>query len=261
MANKKAVNGKVRKASSKAAAAGAVRKQPASPVSGKKRKQSVSPAVRKGVKHPDSSPDSSISEKLDEVLSGQKKLLEEEVRLAKEELGGEKKGVEIEEKEERLEQLGEKELSEIEKLEKIEKEVQKQVKQHPLTKVTLKDIYRGSLGAFIGIVLHYTVLYGVKIAESITMGRATIIYFLSFVVGMVFLYVTGFRKVKNSDAIKFLPVRMVVLYTVSIVISVGVLYLLFPTFGRSFEEAYKQIATVSLTAVIGACTADILGKD
>lgn len=202
-----------------------------------------------------------ISEKLDEVLSGQKKLLEEEVRLAKEELGGEKKEEEIEEKEARIEQLGEKQLSEIEKLEKIEKEVQEQVRQHPLTKVTLKDLYRGSLGAFIGIVLHYTVFYGVKIAENITVNRATIIYFLSFVVGMVFLYVTGFRKVKDSSAIKFLPVRMVVLYTVSIIISIGVLYLLFPNFGKSFEDAYKQTATVSLTAVIGACTADILGKD
>ncbi|MBI2142617.1 DUF2391 family protein [Candidatus Woesearchaeota archaeon] len=221
----------------------------------------VRPAARKGVKHPDSSPDSSISEKLDAVLSGQKKLLEEEIKIAKEELGGEKKEAEIEEKEEKLEKLGEKELSEIEKLEKIEKEVQEQVKQHPLTKVTLKDIYRGSLGAFIGIVLHYTVFYGVKIAENLTVNRATLIYFLAFVVGMVFLYVTGFRKVRDSAAVKFLPVRVVVLYTVSIIISIGVLYLLFPTFGRSFEEAYKQTSTVNLIAVIGACTADILGKD
>ncbi len=245
MANKKVVNRTVRKASAKVAVAKAVRNR------------LVSPAVRKKSKQRDST----ISEKLDEVLSGQKKLLEEEVRLAKEELGGEKKEEQLEEREEKLEQLGEKELSEIEKLEKIEKEVQAQVRQHPLTKVTLKDIYRGSLGAFIGIVLHYTVFYGVKIAENITVNRATIIYFLSFVVGLVFLYVTGFRKVKDSSAIKFLPVRVVVLYTVSILISIGVLYLLFPTFGRSFEEAYKQIATVSLIAVIGACTADILGKD
>ena len=197
---------------------------------------------------------SDIGRKLDRVLKGQEKLFKEEMKVEKEELGEERK-------EDSIKELEERQLTEIEKLEQVEKEVEEQVKQHPLTKVTIRDIYKGSLGAFIGLILHYTIFYGVEIAGKITMVRATILYPLSFLVGMVFLYITGFRKVKESGAVRFLPVRMIVLYTVSIIVSVGVLYLLFPAFGSSFEEAYKQIATVSLLAVIGACTADMLGKD
>lgn len=195
-----------------------------------------------------------ISKKLDVVIKEQKKLFDEELKVEKEEIAEEKK-------EDEVKHLEERQLTELEKLEKIEKEVESEVRQHPLTKVTIKDVFRGSLGALVGTTLHYTVYYGVKIAHDLTMTRATILYFVSFILGIIFLYVTGFRKIKESKAMLFLPLRMAVLYTVSIIISIAVLYLLFPSFGQSFEEAYKQISAVSLTAVIGACTADLLGKD
>ncbi len=195
-----------------------------------------------------------ISKKLDLVLKGQEKLLNEDLKIEKEE-------VKEEAKEEEVKRLEERQLAELEKLEKIEKEVEREVKQHPLTKITIHDVFKGSLGAIIGTTLHYTVFYGVEIAKDISNTRATIIYLLSFLVGTVFLYVTGFRKVKDSGTIIFLPLRMIILYTVSIIISIAVLFLFFPTFGQSFDEAYRQIATVSLIAVIGACTADLVGKD
>ncbi len=196
----------------------------------------------------------SINKKLDLVLKGQENLLKEDIKIEKE---TEKQ----EQKEEEVKQLEERQLTELEKLEQIEKEVEGEVKQHPLTKITIHDVFKGSLGAIIGTTLHYTVFYGVEIARNISTTRATIIYILSFLIGMVFLYVTGFRKVKDSGTLIFLPVRMIILYCVSIVISVLVLFLFFPTFGQSFEEAYKEIATVSLIAVIGACTADLMGKE
>ncbi|MBI2133673.1 DUF2391 family protein [Candidatus Woesearchaeota archaeon] len=196
----------------------------------------------------------SISKKLDLVLKGQERLLKEDLKI-------EKQGLDEEKKEEEVKQLEEKQLTELEKLERIEKEVENEVKQHPLTKVTTKDVFRGSLGAFVGTTLHYTVYYGVEIANNLSMTRASIIYVVSFILGIVFLYVTGFRKIRESNAIVFLPLRMIVLYSVSIVVSILVLYLLFPSFGHSFQEAYKQTATVSLIATIGACTADTLGKD
>ena len=195
-----------------------------------------------------------VGKKLDKILKGQEKILKEEFKIEKEEVGEEKK-------EEEIEQLEKRQISEMEKLEQIEKEVESEVKAHPLTKITINDIFKGSLGAFVGTTLHYTLYYGVKIAENISMTRATIIFALSFIMGMVFLYITGFRKVKDSKATIFLPLRMIVLYTVSIIVSVAVLYLFFPTFGQSFDEAYRQTATVSLVAVIGACTADLFGKE
>ncbi len=188
-----------------------------------------------------------ISKKLDRLIAGQEKLFKEEekIELKEEETG--KKETE--------------ELNELKKLERIEKEVEQEVREHPLTKVTIRDVFKGSLGAFVGIILHYTVIYGVEIAKNITMAKATFLYALTFIMGMVFLYITGFRKVTDKSILIFLPVRTIVLYSVSIIISAAALYFFFPTFGQSFEEAYKQVATVSLTAVIGACTADILGKD
>ncbi len=197
---------------------------------------------------------SSVSKKLDKILKGQEKLYREELKIETEE-SEEKKG------EEQIKELEKKQLTEIEALERIEKEVEKEVKQHPLTKVTINDLWRGSLGAFVGTTLHYTVYYGVEIAENLTVSRATIIYILSFIVGAVFLYITGFMKIKDKAALKYLPIRVTLLYAVSILVSVGVLYLFFPAFGASFEAAYKQTATVSLIAVIGACTADLLRRE
>ncbi|MBI3051794.1 DUF2391 family protein [Candidatus Woesearchaeota archaeon] len=197
---------------------------------------------------------SSVSKKLDKILKGQDRLYKEELKLETEEAEA-KKG------EEQVKELEKKQLTEIEALERIEKEVEKEVKQHPLTKVTINDLWRGSLGAFVGTTLHYTVYYGVEIAENLTVSRATIIYILSFIVGAVFLYITGFMKIKDKAALKYLPIRVTLLYAVSILVSVGVLYLFFPAFGASFEDAYKQTATVSLIAVIGACTADLLRRE
>ncbi|MBI4438855.1 DUF2391 family protein [Candidatus Woesearchaeota archaeon] len=199
-------------------------------------------------------PDSAISKKLDKLLEGQQELLNEEQTIELEEK-------ETERKEDEVAALEKQQLTELEKLEQIEQEVREQVKQHPLTKITVKDIFRGSLGAFVGTTLHYTFLYGLKVAEQITMTRATIIYVLSFIMGTIFLYITGFRRMEGGNALFYLPIRMVVLYAVSMTVSVAVLLLFFPGFGESFPEVYKQVATVSLTAVIGACTADTLVRD
>ena len=243
-------------------------------MSKKKRVKSkaVKAAPKKGKKAPATAV---LNRKLDKILKTEKLVLKEEKNIKAKEskieseerkIESEEQSIEAEEKTEGLNEadlknLEQKQLEELDKLEKIEKEVQDQIKQHPLTKITRKDVWRGSLGAFVGIILHYTVFYGVEIAENLNMPRATIIYILSFVVGMVFLYLTGFKKVNDTSVIKFLPVRMIVLYTVSIVISVAVLLLFFPHFGSSFASAYKQTATVSLIAVIGACTADLIARD
>jgi hypothetical protein len=43
--------------------------------------------------------------------------------------------------------------------------------------------------------------------------------------------------------------------------SILVLVLFYPNFGYNFEESYKMVAAVMLAAVVGACTADLLGKE
>jgi uncharacterized membrane protein len=163
--------------------------------------------------------------------------------------------------EQRIESEEKQELAELKKLEEIEKKIKEKVEAHPLKKITYHDIAKGALGAFIGIVAHYTVIYGIHIAEELTVTRATILFVLSYLIGGVFLYATGFRKV-SARMMWFLPLRLTILYTISVVMSVAVLFLFFPEFlHHFFWDGYKQVAAVTLTALIGACTADLIGKE
>ncbi|MBW3004834.1 DUF2391 family protein [Candidatus Woesearchaeota archaeon] len=163
--------------------------------------------------------------------------------------------------EKRVEQEELSEIAELKKIEEIERRQEARQEEHPLKKITYKDFAKGALGAFIGIVAHYTVIYGIHIAEELTVTRATILFVLAYIIGGVFLYATGFRKV-STRMMWFLPVRLTVLYTISVVMTVAVLYLFFPDFlHHFFWEGYKQVAAVTLTALIGACTADLIGKE
>jgi len=164
-----------------------------------------------------------------------------------------KRGVKIE-TEERTE------LAELKKLEELEAQIKTSVEPHPLKKITYKDVAKGALGAFIGVVAHYTFIYGIHVAAELDMVRATLLFPLSYVLGGVFLYVTGFRKVSRK-MLWFLPVRLTVLYAISLLMAIGVLYLFHPEFAHSFADSYKQVAAVTLTALIGACTADLIGQE
>jgi len=189
----------------------------------------------------------SINKKLDLILKNQNKIILEE-----EEHDEVEKEVLSEEQEE---------LSILEQLKELEGEIKKEVGPHPLRKFTMKDTARGVVGAFFGSVAHYTFIYGMKVAENIDVYRAGILYLLSFVIGGIFLYATGFRKIRDPKLLKFLPMRLTALYVTSLLMAVVVLKLFNPEFGNEFIISYKQVATVSLTAMIGACTADLIGKE
>jgi uncharacterized membrane protein len=189
----------------------------------------------------------SINKKLDKILSVENKLLMVEKDLEKKE----DKELAFESKEE----------SDLEKLERIEKEIKNEIGEHPLAKITYKDVVKGLVGSFVGLAIHYTFVYGVKVSEELTMTRATLLFPLTFLVGLLFIYATGFRKVKDKELLWFMPIRLVVLYVCSLVMSLAVLYLFYPEFGQSFEVSYKMTAGVMLAAVVGACTADLFGKE
>ncbi|MGV8086649.1 MAG: DUF2391 family protein [Candidatus Woesearchaeota archaeon] len=212
-----------------------------------------------------------VSKKLDEVLAIENKLLKMEKDVSKKEdkLSAEEQKIEFEEKKIENDEKSIKSISgtlkheesELEKLEKIESEIRREVGSHPLAKVTLKDVAKGLIGAFIGLAIHYTFIYGVEISENLTMTRATIMFPLTFLVGLLFIYATGFRKIEDKKILIYMPIRLAVLYLCSIVMSILVLYLFYPNFGHNIEESYKMIAGVMLAAVVGACTADLIGKE
>lgn len=188
-----------------------------------------------------------LGRKLDQIIAVQKKLLSKETKVEKEEAV-----VEKEEKEE---------LKELKELEAFEKEIIKEVGAHPLVKITYKDIAKGCIGSLIGVVAHFSFVYGVKVAAEIDVARATLLFPISYALGGVFMYMTGFRRIKDPKVISFLPVRLTVLYITAVITTMLVLLLFNPEFLSDFWTSYKQVATVSLSAVIGACTADLVGKE
>jgi len=212
-----------------------------------------------------------VNNKLDKILNAESMMLREEKNIEKKEdkLTREEKSIESEEKRIETEETEvgnladtlKKEETDIEKLEKIEEEIKADVGSHPLAQVTLKDITKGLIGAFIGLAIHYTFVYGVEIAQQMTMLRATIMFPLTFVVGILFIYATGFRKVQDTKLLVYMPIRLLILYLCSLVMSILVLYLFYPDFGTSFQISYKMVAAVMLAAVVGACTADLIGKE
>ncbi len=155
---------------------------------------------------------------------------------------------------EEIESLEKKQLKELEELEET---LVKEIGEHPLRKITQKDIAKGVIGAFVGVISHFVFVEGVHLAETLSLTRIGLMYIVSFLIGAIFLYATGFRKVKQIRVLKFLPLRVVVIYFVSI-ITITLVLALFQQF-HSLEELYRQVGVLSLPAIIGASAADLIG--
>ena len=154
------------------------------------------------------------------------------------------------------------EHKEFKELESLKKELKKDVGSHPLTRITRADLVRSVIGALIGTVGHFAFFYGIEIADKISMVRATFLYLLSLLVCFLFMYYSGFRKVKEIRIFRFIPIRVLVVYVISLIVVIGTLFVFGFLDGASpFELIYKATSTTLLLAVLGASTADILGKE
>jgi uncharacterized membrane protein len=193
---------------------------------------------------------------LEEIRAGQQELLRQNKSL----LGEERK---IERQEERSAVKEERELSDLDKLEHLENQLAEDVRVKPLAKITRHDFSRAVVGAFFGVVGHFAFFYSTEIAEleHFTMARASALFGVSLVLAVVFLYFTGFRKVDKA-ALKYMPLRVLVLYVTSIAVVVFVLMIFgFINEQTSFDHVYKTIASTSLLAVLGAAAADLIGRE
>jgi len=189
----------------------------------------------------------SIEKRLANLEKSQKKLFQEEEEVISEE------------KQEISEQK--QEIAELKNLEDLEKKIDTEVKKNPLTKISFRDFYKSIIGAFIGVIGHFSFFYGIELAHDITFTRATILYLVSFLIGLLFVYFAGFRKVKDTDINKFVPVRVLVIFLTSIAVIIIVLYLFgFVSTHTGLEELYKNVSTISILAVLGASTADLIGE-
>lgn len=188
-----------------------------------------------------------LSKKLDRVLSTQRHMTSTQDR--------------IEKKTTKVAQDEKAELEALEDIKKFEEKLKKAVGPHPLRRMTYKDIAKGSIGAFFGIGAHFTFYYTVKIAANLSFSRAVMTFILAYLIGGVFMYFTGFRKIKVKKVMWFLPFRLTILYSTAIATAFFVLLFFEPHFLSSFDESFKQLATTTLSATIGACTADLIGRD
>ncbi len=187
-------------------------------------------------------------------------ILELERRHFKETKKEERKLKEVDEEEHELVSLEKKEIAELDELKRLEEQIKQQVGEHPLRKITYKDVGKSMIGAFVGIVSHFTVLEGVYFAETVSLTRANFFLFISFLVGVVMIYYTGFRKVKDTRLFALLPFRLFLVYAVTI-ISILIALLVFGSGHFEQELVYRQVAVLSLPAIIGACAADLIGGD
>lgn len=195
-----------------------------------------------------------INDKLDKILLNQSVLLKEEKKV--EELENEELVEEI-----KLENIEKAEVKEIRAFEKEEdkkiNEIIKDVSSHPLTKLTRKDFYKSAIGAFLGLMVHFSFNYVFEISKNVTFGKATFLFLLSFLIGSVIVYATGFRKVTEK---KFFPLRMFFIYIIALMMCGIVLFIFGHNFGTSFEETYIQLSIAMIPAIIGATSADLIGK-
>ena len=205
---------------------------------------------------------SRIEKKVDEVLKLEKRQIKEEKLLKK----GEDEVTQLEKQQ--LKVLASEE-EELKKIEQFEKEIRREVGSHPLTKITIKDVGKGMIGAFIGIVSHYAFLEGARVAEEsqFTYVRATVLLISAFILGLIFMYATGFRKVKETTLIRFFPLRVLFIYGISIlaifiVLSLyGIINVELGFGALDFGLIYKQVASISIPAIIGASAADLIGGE
>lgn len=166
----------------------------------------------------------------------------------------------IQEDEQLLGDDEDRELDELAKLESLEKEIQADVASRPLTRITYHDFTKGIIGAFFGIVGHFAFFYGAKIAQDISLVRAHALFVTSLALLVVFLYFSGFRRVQRSGVL--IPLRVLIIYVTAHVVIAFVLFLFgMIDVGMSAVEVYKNVASVSILAVMGAATADLLGAE
>ena len=128
--------------------------------------------------------------------------------------------------------------------------------------ITKRDLAKGFVGAFVGVMGHFAFSKAADIAPTLNFFQSSVLYLVAFMIIVLMLYYTGFRNIEKHIIAKFMPIRALVLYTVSI-ITVLFVYLLFGKIylPLHFLEIYNLVAASIILAVMGAGTADLIGKN
>jgi len=208
----------------------------------------------------------SLNDKLNLILSNQKKILSNESKILGDEelvLEEEKKIENDDKKSIRNEKLELKDEGEVlDELSKLENEFKVNVISSPMKNITKRDLAKGFVGAFVGVISHFAFVEAAHVATTLNFIQSTVLYLVAFLIIVLMLYYSGFRNIEKHIVAKFMPLRAVVLYSVSIftILFVNIL------FGKlhlplNFLDIYNLVAASIILAVMGAGTADLLGKN
>ena len=188
-----------------------------------------------------------------EILAEEKKVEHKVDNIEKEEKQLEKKEISLMTEEKKIEK-------EEEKVENLEKKISGEVGTKILRKFNVKDLNKGIIGAFIGVVAHFGFIYGKAIAQYITTTRATVLFLFSYLVIIILMYETGYREIKEKRLVGILPRRATFVYLTSIVVVIVIFYLFNMLDFTDPAGLYKEIAVTSVLASVGAGTADLIGR-
>lgn len=199
-------------------------------------------------------PKKSVEQKLDLIIKEQKK----QAKLLKSIADDEKAELS---KEDTLTQFEAQEVDELKKLELLEKDIDKSMKVHPLAKITYKDATKAAIGAFVGIISHFTFTKAPHVGHEMDLIRASMLLVLAYILCTGVIYYSGFRKVKQAKFLQIIPIRSTVVF----VIALATILLVFSAYGvedfSNLSEVYKATASLSIIACLGASAADMVGRD
>jgi uncharacterized membrane protein len=154
-----------------------------------------------------------------------------------------------------------KELDELENIAQIERDIEKKLSYSPLKRVTHQDITKGVIGAFFGVVGHFSFKEGIRIGQAHSLMNSTVLLLTSFLIIIAFIYFAGFREVREKFFFKILPLRAITIYASAIITTIFVLFIYGEiTLVTPLEQVFSSVAAISVLAVLGAGTADLLGK-
>ena len=188
-----------------------------------------------------------------EMLDEEKKIEHKVEEVEKKEEAIEQKEAQIAREEKKLEK-------DVQEVEGLEKKIDKEVSPKPLTTFSLKDLNKGIIGAFIGVVAHFGFIYGKAIADLITLPRAVLLLLFSYLLIVVLMYETGYREIKEKRLLRILPKRATLIFMTSVIVVMAIFFLFNMVNIRDPVGFFKQVAVTSVLASLGAGTADLLGK-
>ena len=187
-------------------------------------------------------------------LLAEEKNVEQKVRQVEQEersIGQEE--AKIEREEHKIEQ-------ETEKVEKLQHEIKHEVMSQPLKKFNIKDVNKGIIGAFIGVVAHFAFIYSKEVSKDISVVKATVIILFSYFLIVILMYETGYRDIIEKKILGILPTRATVIFGTSLLVVLMIFFLFNQINLDDPVGLYKQIAVTSVLASLGAGTADLIGR-